>query len=70
MDTKSLFINGSRVSLPNSIYEDDSPGFSGDVFMNVLGTRSDTLSPMWRLHGSDAMPVTVLSVTMHGWYSI
>lgn len=70
LDTKSLFINGSRVRLPNSVYADGAPGYSGDVSINVLGTRGDTISPMWRLHGSEPYNATILSVTMHGWYSI
>ena len=70
LDTKSLFINGARVTLPNGIYDAAQPGYTGDVFINILGTHTDTISPMWRLHGSDPLPVTVLSVTMHGRYSI
>lgn len=70
LDTKSLFINGSRVRLPNSVYADGAPGYSGDVSINVLGSRGDTISPMWRLHGSEPYNATILSVTMHGWYSI
>lgn len=70
LDTKSLFINGSRVRLPNSVYADGAPGYSGDVSINIFGTRGDTISPMWRLHGSEPYNATILSVTMHGWYSI
>lgn len=70
LDTKSLFINGARVRLPNSVYADGAPGYSGDVSINILGTRGDTISPMWRLHGSEPYNATILSVTMHGWYSI
>ena len=70
LETKSLFINGMRVRLPNEVYMDDALGFTGDVSINILGTQSDTVSPMWRLHGTEPYPATVLSVTMHGWYSI
>ncbi len=70
LDTKSLFINGARVSLPNSVYEDGAPGYDGDVTINVLGTRGDTISPMWTLHGTEPFRATVLSVTIHGWYAI
>lgn len=70
LDTKSLFINGMRVALPNEIYADGAPGYSGDVSINILGTHRDTLAPMWRLHGNEPFRTTILSVTMHGWYSI
>lgn len=70
LNTKSMFINGGRVRLPNKVYEDGNPGFSGDVSVNCLGTCCDTVAPLWRVHGTDAQPVTVLSVTMHGWYLI
>lgn len=70
LNTKSLFINGMRVNLPNAVYADGTPGYSGDVSLNILGTCSDTIAPMWRVHGDEAYPATVLSVTMHGWYSV
>lgn len=70
LDTKSLFINGVRADLPNSIYAAGAPGYTGDVSINVLGTRRDTTAPMWRIHGGDPLPATVLSVTLHGWYEI
>jgi len=70
LDTKSLFINGARVTLPNAIYAPSATGYSGDVSMNVLGTCADTMTPMWRIHGCEALPATVLSVTIHGWYAI
>ena len=34
-DTKSVFINDMRCDLPNQIYEDFAPGFSGEVCINV-----------------------------------
>ena len=70
LNTKSLFINGARVRLPNDVYDAGSPGYSGDVSISVLGTHSDTISPMWCLHGDEPYAMTVLSVTLHGWYSI
>ena len=70
LDTKSLFINGVRMVLPNEVYNPASSGYSGDVSINLLGTSRDTIEPCWTLHGSDPLPVTVLSVTLHGWYLI
>ena len=70
LDTKSLFVNGMRVTLPNASYATGSTGYSGDVGINILGTHNDTMAPIWRLHGDEPLPVTVLSVTVDGWYSI
>lgn len=70
LNTKSLFINGLRAKLPNEIYADNAPGFSGDVSINLLGTTADTMRPMWQITGSEPLPATVLSITMNGWYLI
>ncbi len=70
LDTKSLYINGRRVRLPNAVYADGAPGFDGDVVIGVLGTHADTIKPVWRIHSDDSCPATVLSVTLHGWYSV
>lgn len=70
LDTKSLFINGERVQLPNDIYASDAPGFTGDVSVNQLGTTHSFTTPMWQIQGSDSLPVTVLSVTVRGFYTV
>ncbi len=70
LDTKSLFINGSRVTLPNGIYLDSADGYSGDVSVTMLGTHADTIAPMWTIQSSDQLPATVLSVSLHGWYCV
>lgn len=70
LNTKSLFINGLRASLPNEIYTNDMPGFSGDVSINVLGTKHDTMQPVWCITGNEPLPTTVLSITTNGWYQI
>ena len=70
LDTKSVFINGERAPIPNAVQIPQSPGYSGDVTINLLGTAYDTLAPMWTIHGSEQLPATVLSVTMYGWYLI
>ena len=70
LQTKSLNINSHRITLPNEIYTIDSPGFSGDVSINLLGTVHDCMNSPWTIHGTDPQPATILSVTMHGWYSV
>ena len=69
-DTKSLSINMQRLVLPNAVQSDDSPGYSGDVSVNLLGTTTDVISPLWTLHSAECKPVTVLSVTVHGRYDV
>lgn len=70
LNTKALNINSHRVTLPNEIYSSDSVGFCGDVSINLLGTTCDCMNSPWTIHGTDAQPTTVLSVTMYGWYSV
>ncbi len=70
LKTKSLFINNMRVELPNDIYDINSPGFSGDVAINLLGTKYDCIAAPWTIHGDEAFPVTVLSITMYGRYTV
>lgn len=70
LNTKSLFINGQRATLPNDVYDDDSSGFSGDVSITQLGTVHTCIDSPWKIHGQDALPATVLSVTMYGNYGI
>ena len=70
-DTKTIHINTQRVTLPNEIYaHPDSTGFSGDVSVNLLGATSDCFTPLWTIHTSDALPITVLSVSLYGTYNI
>ena len=70
LNTKSLFINGKRATLPNSVYDNDSPGFSGDVSITQLGTVKTSIDCPWKIHGSDALPAQVISVSMHGNYEV
>ncbi len=70
LNTKSLYMNGKKVFLPNEIYETDHIGFSGDVTLNLLGTSLDTVLPVWRISSSEQLPLTVLSITLNGWYQI
>ena len=70
LETKSIFINGRRAPIPNDVYGDGCPGYTGDVTVNFLGTAMDTVKPLWTIRGSDALPATVLSVTLNGWYLI
>ncbi len=70
MNTKSAFINNMRIELPNEVYLPSSPGFSGDISMNMLGSQIDESTPLWTLHGDEPMPITVFSVTIYGQYEI
>lgn len=70
LDTKSIYINGHRISLPNEIYADSAPGYSGDVSVNLLGTTHECISPAWTIHGSQPYPTTVLSISINGWYQV
>ncbi|MBQ0013557.1 MAG: hypothetical protein KBS86_03250 [Proteobacteria bacterium] len=70
MNTKSISINAQRITLPNWVYTDDTPGFTGDVSINQLGTSCDYMVPIWRIHGTESLPITVLSVTTYGRYTI
>ena len=70
LNTKSIYINNHRIALPNEVYDEVSDGFDGDVTINLLGAMSDCIRPVWTIHGSEPYPMTVLSVTIHGWYSV
>jgi len=70
LNTKSLNINDMRISLPNEVYSDGAPGFSGDVSLNLLGCVRDCITPPWTIHGSESLPATVLSITMYGYYLV
>lgn len=70
LNTKSIFINGERAALPNEVYSADSNGYSGDVVINMLGMQRNCIDAPWKIHGSDSLPVTVLSVTTYGYYTI
>ena len=74
LDAKSLFfhVHGHdiRAALPNEVQNPESPGFSGDVEISLLGTTADTISPLWTITGSESLPLTILSVTAEGRYSI
>lgn len=70
INTKTLFINGYRVELPNQVFSDDNPGYSGDLSVNLLGTENDTMKPLWTISSSEQLPATILSVTIDGAYTI
>ena len=69
-NTKTLMINDERVVLPNEIYDIDSPGFSGDASINVLGTNADLVDAPWKISTTDNLPLKILSVTIYGRYQI
>lgn len=70
INTKSLFINNTRAVLPNRIYDDATNGYSGDVSITMLGTQYDGIAAPWQIGGNESLPATVLSVTMHGRYTV
>lgn len=70
LDTKSLYINQMRPVLPDVIYNDDCPGYSGDVSVNMLGTQRGAICIPWILHGDAPLPATILSVTVHGYQTV
>ncbi len=70
LDTKSLYINQMRAPLPNSIYADDAPGYSGDASVSQLGMLREYTDAPWTISGSDALPTTVLSITLYGYYLV
>ncbi len=70
LNTKSLFINAVRAQLPNDALGVDSPGYCGDVSVGSLGTIDDTTCPLWTISGSEPLPVSILGISVEGWYLI
>lgn len=70
INTKTLFVNGYRVEIPNEAFVDNSLGYTGDLVINLLGTENDTLKPLWTISSSEQLPMTILSVTIDGTYVI
>lgn len=70
METKTLFVNSYRMEIPNWAYEENCPGYTGDLTINLLGTQSDTIEPLWTISSSEQLPATILSVSTDGWYLI
>ena len=70
INTKTVFINNYRVEIPNAAYDIDSPGYSGDLSMNLLGYQINTMEPLWTISSNEQMDATILSVTVDGWYLI
>ena len=70
LDTKTVFINNYRAEIPNNVYEIDSPGYNGDLSMNLLGMQINTMEPLWTVSSEEQLSATILSVTVDGWYLI
>ncbi len=70
LNTKTMFINGTRVTLPNEIYEDTSTGYNGDVSINLLGCQRNCINSPWTISSSEQLPTTVLSVSIYGYYIV
>lgn len=69
-DTKTIFINGYRAEIPNSVYDNEHIGYSGDLSMNLLGIQRDTMKPLWNISSSEQLSATILSVSVDGWYEV
>jgi hypothetical protein len=69
-NSKTLFINNWRAELPTEIYADGAIGYSGDVSLNTVGTCRPIVDAPWEISTTDAMPMTVLGVTIYGRYQI
>jgi hypothetical protein len=70
MNTKTVFVNSYRMEIPNSEYDENSSGYTGDLTMNLFGTENETMNALWTISSSEQLPTTILSVTVDGWYLI
>lgn len=70
LNTKSVFINNRSVALPNQSLGSESPGYCGDISINAFGTIRDGIGTCWTVHGYLPAPATILSITVHGWYTV
>ena len=70
INTKTLFVNGKRIEIPNYVYDDDNPGYCGDLSINLLGSQNDVMKPLWTISSNEQLPATILAVTIDGTYSI
>ena len=70
LNTKTLFINGTRVEFPNEIYASYSNGYTGDVSVNLLGTNHNGTVAPWVISSDEQFPATILSVSMSGSYMV
>lgn len=70
LNTKTIFINGKRAPLPNEIYKEDSTGYSGDIFINLLGSQHNCLKDPWTISSDEQLPTTILSVSIYGCYLV
>ncbi len=69
-DTKTVFVNGNRVVIPNDNYDISNSGYTGDLSINLLGIHFDVMQPLWSVSSDEQLPATILSVTTDGWYLI
>ncbi len=70
LNTKTVFVNGNRVEIPNWVYTNDNAGYCGDLSINLFGTEQNTINPLWSISSNEQLPATILSVNVDGWYSI
>lgn len=70
LETAALAADIGRGMLPVPLRRLDTrvldaapPRVTGDVSLRALGWRRDATQPLWRIEGSDPLPMTLLSVT-------
>ena len=69
-NTKTGYINGKRLEIPNDVYDENNAGYNGDLSVDLLGLQYDTMTPLWSLSSSEQLPITMLSISVDGWYLI
>lgn len=70
LNTKTLFINDIRTSLPNDIYDEAAAGYDGDISINLLGCQRNCVNAPWKISSSEQLPTTVLSISIYGYYTV
>ncbi len=70
MNTKTIYVNNHRMEIPNYMFANNHPGYTGDLSVNILGTQQDTIQPVWSISSTEQLPAIILSVSLDGWYQI
>lgn len=70
INTKTLYINGKRASLPTEIYADESMGYNGDISINLLGSERNCINAPWTISSTEQLPTNILSISIYGYYNV
>lgn len=70
LNTKTLYINGKRASLPTEIYDESSTGYNGDISINILGSEHNCINAPWTISSTEQLQTNVLSISIYGYYTI